>query len=552
MSSSLMPPLPDLLRPYPLPAPISFLLDHALHHSLGLVNDTSISNSRRPSRRRTGPLSQQQREKAALIRKLGACMDCRRRRVACHPSHHNMTWEDAIRKYHRSHSPAVTDITFLAATRGLSPAPVANAGTNNHFLNHVTHAPPMNVNHHQMVSHPSQSPPGLNANDSHPISPSLASKTLAYTHDAPPPPQHPPLPHDMDLDPPPLQQTPRASLGPDSRIRTPLPTGPRLEKTPTPLPGIVNLKSELQNNVAKIFSTTNRTRYTAVHALLLYWQEDDDFNVQLSVRELADVLKKYYGYSLQIQPIPSPSEECHSSWRWLSRKINDFAEERDTRDVLKLVYYNGHTYLDANRDMVLASSTDREKGYTIRWSGIQQILEEAASDTLIIMDAAYFASSNMVRQKGVLELIAAAVTEDHIRAQSRCMFTQAVTEQLRTQASRGFSSPLSVAELHARILSNYPKLIEDRNPEKETITSFPSPLHLQTSGSCRLPSILLAPMQRNTSPIELDTNAPQITLNLRLSEGEVDEEALLEWLRLMPEGVKDVKIEGPFRVLQWR
>jgi hypothetical protein len=41
-----------------------------------------VANNRRASRRRTGPLSAQQREKAALIRKLGACADCRRRRVA--------------------------------------------------------------------------------------------------------------------------------------------------------------------------------------------------------------------------------------------------------------------------------------------------------------------------------------------------------------------------------------------------------------------------------------------------------------------------------------
>lgn len=41
-----------------------------------------ILQNRRASRRRTGPLSAQQREKAALIRKLGACTDCRRRRVA--------------------------------------------------------------------------------------------------------------------------------------------------------------------------------------------------------------------------------------------------------------------------------------------------------------------------------------------------------------------------------------------------------------------------------------------------------------------------------------
>lgn len=54
-----------------------------LHQSIFSVKDGSdVSNTRRTSRRRTGPLSQQSRERAALIRKLGACHDCRRRRVA--------------------------------------------------------------------------------------------------------------------------------------------------------------------------------------------------------------------------------------------------------------------------------------------------------------------------------------------------------------------------------------------------------------------------------------------------------------------------------------
>lgn len=39
-------------------------------------------NNRGPGRRRTGPLSREQRVRAAMIRKLGACQDCRRRRVA--------------------------------------------------------------------------------------------------------------------------------------------------------------------------------------------------------------------------------------------------------------------------------------------------------------------------------------------------------------------------------------------------------------------------------------------------------------------------------------
>lgn len=53
-----------------------------LHQNIFSARDGADVDSRRPSRRRTGPLSQISRERAALIRKLGACVDCRRRRVA--------------------------------------------------------------------------------------------------------------------------------------------------------------------------------------------------------------------------------------------------------------------------------------------------------------------------------------------------------------------------------------------------------------------------------------------------------------------------------------
>lgn len=43
---------------------------------------SSVISQRRASRRRTGPLTTLQRERAHLIRKMGACGDCRRRRVA--------------------------------------------------------------------------------------------------------------------------------------------------------------------------------------------------------------------------------------------------------------------------------------------------------------------------------------------------------------------------------------------------------------------------------------------------------------------------------------
>lgn len=43
---------------------------------------SDVAPQRRASRRRTGPLTAVQRERAHLIRKMGACPDCRRRRVA--------------------------------------------------------------------------------------------------------------------------------------------------------------------------------------------------------------------------------------------------------------------------------------------------------------------------------------------------------------------------------------------------------------------------------------------------------------------------------------
>ena len=88
---------------------------------------------------------------------------------------------------------------------------------------------------------------------------------------------------------------------------------------------------------------------------MLFWQDDDDMDiVQQAIRELAQVLEKHYNYLLHIQAIPSAPDSQGSPWRWLTRRLNDFAESRDQRDVLKIVYYAGHTYLDGNREMLLA------------------------------------------------------------------------------------------------------------------------------------------------------------------------------------------------------
>ncbi|KAL3959001.1 hypothetical protein ACCO45_007163 [Purpureocillium lilacinum] len=464
----------------------------SLHQSIFSVKDgADVSNTRRTSRRRTGPLSQQSRERAALIRKLGACADCRRRRVACHPSHHNLTWEDLVSKFHRSHSPSIQDIApSFAAGRALSPTA------------------------------------------------SLSASQAAYASD----------PQDMDVDSgtPSHHQPGRPPLS-EARIRTPLPSGPRLEKSLS-LPGIESLKNELQGNVPRMLSTSNRGRYNAVQALLLFWQDDDDAAiVQGAVKELADVFDKYYHYTFQIQTIPSSSDGCKSSWRWLSRQLNEFAEDRDQRDVLKIVQSRLPT---PAHDSDVPNSEQLQ-----RWhQGLNHPVERhPANIGGGLLRHAHHHGRRLLPivedgpTKGVLELIAASVSEEHVTALGRCVFTRALVDQLRTRATR--STPLSAAELHSILLAAYPKLIQDRNPEKEMLTSFPAPLHTMMSGNSRLPSIFLCPVYQS-SPLRNSfsyENSPQLHLSIKLHDDNVDIDSWNEWLRLMPDGIKDVKVDGPFR-----
>ena len=120
------------------------------------------------------------------------------------------------------------------------------------------------------------------------------------------------------------------------------------------MPGVDSLRAVLESHASRIFSTPHRGRYSAAQALLLYWQDDDDEQLSATVQDLADVFDKQYRYTFQRQKIPSPSDECRNPLRWLLQQITAFADDRDQRDVLKILYYNGHTFLDRNKEMVLA------------------------------------------------------------------------------------------------------------------------------------------------------------------------------------------------------
>jgi hypothetical protein len=93
---------------------------------------SDVGPQRRASRRRTGPLTAVQRERAHLIRKMGACPDCRRRRVAVSPT--PLVLPTAPRRANlRTHTlvvppePSQHDVGGSCETVQISPILAANA-----------------------------------------------------------------------------------------------------------------------------------------------------------------------------------------------------------------------------------------------------------------------------------------------------------------------------------------------------------------------------------------------------------------------------------------
>lgn len=138
--------------------------------------------------------------------------------------------------------------------------------------------------------------------------------------------------------------------------RTPLPSAPRLERTAQAaisLPGSSAARPSLQGQASDIIANPNRGRYSAVHVLLLMWEDEEDMAVRQGMEDLQSVLETHYRYTVEMDLIPAQADEPEHSSRLLYRKVDNFMSSNDRRDVLKIFYYSGRTQLDGNRAMVI-------------------------------------------------------------------------------------------------------------------------------------------------------------------------------------------------------
>ncbi|PMD44771.1 hypothetical protein L207DRAFT_286342 [Hyaloscypha variabilis F] len=230
------------------------------------------------------------------------------------------------------------------------------------------------------------------------------------------------------------------SLGPSDEVvqfdeglfpprKRPPPTGHELDRINDHIT-LEHFGTRLQKAVNTIFPGDGKkgSRYTRVDVLLLSWEDEDPkLPVSLEVDELASTFAGLYGYNVEKWSIPS--DECHIR---LQGKVLRFLGNNDSAH-LKIVYYAGHGRLTNHGQPAWTSlqNKGKERCPTIKWSGIQNTLEESRSDVLILLDCCASGVCTSDEGNGVTELIAACAYNAVANGVGRYSFTHALNSKLR-------------------------------------------------------------------------------------------------------------------------
>lgn len=319
------------------------------------------------------------------------------------------------------------------------------------------------------------------------------------------------------------------------------------------------------------------SRYDKVYVLFLSW-EGDLLGVSREIAELRDVFRHSYHYNTEEWHIPNI--RSHNS---LVQRISEFLEDYEDRENLLIVYYAGHGCLNDDRQLVGACHATP----TMKWLGIQNMLEQAESDVLILLDCCAGASSASEAGSGVTEVIAACGFETLAPGVSEHSFTRILIDELRYWCG---NPSHSVAMLHMRLLAAMkhwkPRSSRTRDDERRK-----TPVHTLLGNQGHSRSIQLIPLplrppllaelpvfpaerpssqssgshggspgnsdgnnpdssQSSTSHVwsDPDFRAPKVLISLALEEDQwLSPNAWAEWLENIPAKVKSACVEGVYR-----
>lgn len=261
----------------------------------------------------------------------------------------------------------------------------------------------------------------------------------------------------------------------------------------------------------------------------------------MTPREIIEWLQQTYNYHTEEWKIPS-----HRSHNALVRRVADFLEDYESNTNLLLVYYGGHGHLNGDRQLIWSwsvnllnfnqgkrsmlqswvhnktmfaldelldqtnlarlisnpctvvdnvltrlNSTEYEESPTVQWLGIQNMLEQAASDVLILLDCCAAASATAESGIGVTEVIAACGFDTSAPGVCEHSFTSSLIEELQYQSNR---PPFSAATLHMKVLSRM-KYWKPKAGVSENLERRRTPVHTVLTNGGRPRSIVLNPLE---------------------------------------------------------
>ncbi|KAF7951916.1 hypothetical protein EAE96_007213 [Botrytis aclada] len=219
-----------------------------------------------------------------------------------------------------------------------------------------------------------------------------------------------------------------------------------------------NLKEELKRE----FRDRRSDSYTSVRVLIVRWASDD-LDLSEEVDNLARVFEHSYRFNVAKFIIPDldPANA-------LSSRVQEFIGDNSPKTLL-IFAYQGHGGIQHTGYHAIWSGS--RGGPLMPSNGIQTLLEESKSDTLLLYDACHSANTAISLNPpagSVTELIAACGFETTTRTGPNS-FTSALIRELSSAAKQG---AVSVSELYNRVLTrqrNSPNRKRNATPVRCTL-----------------------------------------------------------------------------------
>ena len=311
--------------------------------------------------------------------------------------------------------------------------------------------------------------------------------------------------------------------------------------------------TQVQEIVKAVFPNSSKSRYSAVHVLLLSW-EDDDLKVNVEVDQLQNTFEKWYGFNVSNKKIPS--EKAHSA---LGRVIRDFSERLGQGDNLLIVYYGGHGYLNESRQPIWLCNQQPDSP-SVKWFAHQTDLEEVEADTLILLDCCHAGGSDGDVAKGTKEVIAACGFNAGTPGVGDHSFTKSLIDTLKSLSS---GPSFTASSLHHRVLErlkNWNPLYNavnwtemNKEGRLHDMERRECPIYISLNKDTKRRSIEISPLTSQKSTIRINSNdsnldrfpkeTTEVTISLQIESGQVFcPQDIVNWIREVPVLAQSVKL----------